>query len=219
MKRVISTRPSNETISRSCSPGVGPGRADIVLAARAALEAQFLRGGLVGQMHDHAAGGAGADHVGLLALRRAPRLRCGRGRWDSGTRRGPSGRRSRRRGWSPAFRARRRARPRAPNWTTATAGSCCCTPASKIVSADAIARLATVRALRDLIIAFPRAIPWPLPSSSQAQNSCRSNDVHQITPRLRFGFRGSILYWPHQGLNPLVCLTGSAPSHIPRLHV
>ena len=30
--------------------------------------------------------------------------------------------------------------------------------ASKIVSADAIARLATVRALRDLIIAFPRAI-------------------------------------------------------------
>ena len=33
--------------------------------------------------------------------------------------------------------------------------------ASKIVSADAIARLATVRALRELIIAFPRAI-WHL---------------------------------------------------------
>jgi hypothetical protein len=29
-------------------------------------------------------------------------------------------------------------------------------PASKAVSADAIARLATVRALRELIIAFPR---------------------------------------------------------------
>src|SRR5665647_1864413 len=40
-----------------------PGRADIVLAARAALEAQFLRRRLVGQMHDHAARGAGADHV------------------------------------------------------------------------------------------------------------------------------------------------------------
>src|SRR5689334_466793 len=46
----------------------GTGRTDIVLAARAALEAQFLRGGLVGQMHDHAAALAGADHVRLLAL-------------------------------------------------------------------------------------------------------------------------------------------------------
>jgi hypothetical protein len=49
--------------------------------------------------------------------------------------------------------------------------------ASKIVSADAIARLATVRALRELIIVFPRAILWPLPSSSQPQKACRSNDV------------------------------------------
>src|SRR5205085_175629 len=44
------------------------GRPDIVLAARRALEAQFLRGRLVGQMHDHAAGLAGSDHVRLLAL-------------------------------------------------------------------------------------------------------------------------------------------------------
>src|SRR5690242_19110604 len=44
------------------------GRADIILAATAALDAQFLRGGLVGQMHHHAAGLTGADHVGLLAL-------------------------------------------------------------------------------------------------------------------------------------------------------
>src|SRR5438552_10102213 len=44
------------------------GRTDIVLAARAALEAQFLRGGLVGQMHDHAAALAGADHIWLLPL-------------------------------------------------------------------------------------------------------------------------------------------------------
>src|SRR3954447_14236396 len=43
-------------------------RTDIVLAARAALETQFLRGGLVGQMHDDAAALAGADHIGLLAL-------------------------------------------------------------------------------------------------------------------------------------------------------
>jgi hypothetical protein len=43
--------------------------------------------------------------------------------------------------------------------------------ASKVVSADAIARLATVRALRELIIAFPRAIPWQIPGRSrQAAN-------------------------------------------------
>jgi hypothetical protein len=35
--------------------------------------------------------------------------------------------------------------------------------ASKVVSAEAIARLATVRALRELIIAFPRAIPSAAP--------------------------------------------------------
>jgi hypothetical protein len=56
--------------------------------------------------------------------------------------------------------------------------------ASKIVSADAIARLATVRALRELIIAFPRAILWQIlgrsrqaANSSQSQKACRSNDV------------------------------------------
>src|SRR5438309_8079997 len=44
------------------------GRADVVLAARAALEAEFLRRRLVGQMHDYTAGGAGADYIGLLTL-------------------------------------------------------------------------------------------------------------------------------------------------------
>ena len=44
-------------------------------------------------------------------------------------------------------------------------------PAKNIVSADAIARLATVRALRELIIVFPRAIPWQiLGRSRQAAN-------------------------------------------------
>ena len=44
--------------------------------------------------------------------------------------------------------------------------------ASKTVSAEAIARLATGRALRELIIAFPRAIPCKFPAapvSSQPQ--------------------------------------------------
>src|SRR5450631_3174074 len=45
------------------------GRTDIVLAARGALQPQFLRRRLVSQMHDHAAGGAGADDIRLLALR------------------------------------------------------------------------------------------------------------------------------------------------------
>jgi hypothetical protein len=38
----------------------------------------------------------------------------------------------------------------------------------KIVSADAVAKLATVRALRKLIIAFPRAIPWQFLGNSLA---------------------------------------------------
>src|SRR3569833_3460569 len=49
-------------------------RADIVLAARRALEAQFLRGGLAGQMHHVFSGLAGTDHVRLLAL--AARGQC-----------------------------------------------------------------------------------------------------------------------------------------------
>jgi hypothetical protein len=44
-------------------------------------------------------------------------------------------------------------------------------------SAEAIPRLATVRALIDLNMAFPRENSWPHPSRSQAQNCCRSNDV------------------------------------------
>src|SRR4051794_28936576 len=44
------------------------GRADIVLAARAALQPQFLRGRLVGEMHDHAAGRSDRDDIRLLAL-------------------------------------------------------------------------------------------------------------------------------------------------------
>src|SRR6195952_5309163 len=73
-------------------------------------------------------------------------------------------------------------------------------PPRKTVSAEAIARLATVRALTDLIIALPRPI-LSRPSRSQPQNACRSNDVPLTTPSFRFGFSPSILYWPHQGLN------------------
>jgi hypothetical protein len=61
---------------------------------------------------------------------------------------------------------------------------------SKTVSAEAAARLATVRALRELIIAFPRAIagrcltdslaaPVKRPMRNQAQKACRSNDLRQ----------------------------------------
>src|SRR3569832_439744 len=52
------------------------GRADIILAARAALEAQFLRRGLIGEMHADAAAGAGADLVRLLALGLRGRFRA-----------------------------------------------------------------------------------------------------------------------------------------------
>src|SRR3954451_608637 len=49
--------------------GGGTRRADVVLAAGRALQPQLLRRRLVGEMHDHAAGGTGGDHVGILALR------------------------------------------------------------------------------------------------------------------------------------------------------
>jgi hypothetical protein len=94
--------------------------------------------------------------------------------------------------------------------------------ASKVVSADAIARLATVRALRELIIAFPRAIlgrPVKQPIEANRKKPAGAMTSVKITPLRRFGFRSTILYRPHQGLNPLVCLTGTAPSHIPRPHV
>src|SRR5690242_12918796 len=45
------------------------GRTDVVFSARAAFKSEFLRGGLISQMHHHAARGSGADHVRLLALR------------------------------------------------------------------------------------------------------------------------------------------------------
>jgi len=55
--------------------------------------------------------------------------------------------------------------------------------ASKIVSADAIARLATVRALHELIIAFPRAILWQiLGRSRQAANRSQSQPIAKSLP-------------------------------------
>jgi hypothetical protein len=69
-----------------------------------------------------------------------------------------------------------------------------------IVSAEAIPKLATVRLQRRPTMFFPNSRPHP--SRSQAQNPCRSNDVQPITRPLRFSFFESILYPPHQGLNP-----------------
>jgi hypothetical protein len=48
------------------------------------------------------------------------------------------------------------------------------------VSAQAIPRLATVRALSDLIMVSPAFNSWPLPSRTQAQNYCRSNDSNEL---------------------------------------
>jgi hypothetical protein len=60
---------------------------------------------------------------------------------------------------------------------------------SKTVSADAAARLATVRALRELIIAFPRAIRWQIPGRSRqaaaAQPSAKSLPEQRRPSKLR----------------------------------
>jgi hypothetical protein len=58
---------------------------------------------------------------------------------------------------------------------------------SNIVSAEAIPRLTTVRALRVLTMVSPKQFP-AAPIHSQTQNSCRSNNV-QMTPAPRFSFR------------------------------
>jgi hypothetical protein len=61
-----------------------------------------------------------------------------------------------------------------------------------IASAEAIPRLTTERALRDLTMVSPKKFPAaPIHSQiyCQTQNSCRSNNVQQMTPALRFSFR------------------------------
>jgi len=55
-------------------------------------------------------------------------------------------------------------------------------PASKTASVEMMARLATGRALPDLIMGIPRLISRPLPSHSQAQNTNRGNDLGPTTP-------------------------------------
>jgi hypothetical protein len=81
-----------------------------------------------------------------------------------------------------------------------------------IVSAEAIARWATGRALRDLFIAFPRAILGRSRQATKRKTPAGAMTSAKITPQLRFGFSGSILYWPHQGLNhPLLDTNGAKP--------
>jgi hypothetical protein len=58
----------------------------------------------------------------------------------------------------------------------------------KIDNAEAIPRLTTVRALRDLTMVSPKQFP-AAPTHSQTQSSCRSNDIQQTMPALRFSFR------------------------------
>jgi hypothetical protein len=73
-----------------------------------------------------------------------------------------------------------------------------------IVSADAIPRWATVRALHDLTMASPEQNSWPLPSRSQAQNFCRSNDAQQLRRRSDLvSFKASYIGLT-KGLTPLL---------------
>src|SRR3954463_269582 len=56
-------------------------------------------------------------------------------------------------------------------------------PASTTDSIEMMARLATARAVPDLIMGIPRHIPTAAPVRSQAQNTNRGNDLGQSTPR------------------------------------
>src|SRR5713226_6667903 len=71
-------------------------------------------------------------------------------------------------------------------------------PPKKTVSAATIARLATGRALHDLIMASPEQIPG---RTRHAAKRKTSTGAMVLRHRARFGFAITILYWPHQGLN------------------
>ena len=80
------------------------------------------------------------------------------------------------------------------------------------VSAEAIPRLATVRALSDLTMAFPRTNSWPphvAANRKTVAGAIRSNGLRCCSDLVSI----TILIRLTKGLTA-VCLTGSAPSHI-----
>src|SRR5258706_1647391 len=82
-----------------------------------------------------------------------------------------------------------------------------------IVSAQANPRLATARALLDLTMAFPRTISGCTGPAAKRKTAVGAMTSSKLPSRSHVVSR-SILYRPHQRLN-LLCLTGSASSHIP----
>jgi hypothetical protein len=81
----------------------------------------------------------------------------------------------------------------------------------KIVSADAIARLATVRALTDLIIAFPRAIPGRTRHAANRKTPAGAMTSGKITPQLRFGFQAASYIGLKKALTPLLDRNSAKP--------
>src|SRR5450759_3972500 len=70
-------------------------------------------------------------------------------------------------------------------------------PPRKIVSAEAIPRLATVRTLSDLTMVFPRANWWPLPSAAKRKTAVGAMTSRKLRRRSDL-VSPSMLYRPHQ---------------------
>src|ERR1700686_3392678 len=81
----------------------------------------------------------------------------------------------------------------------------------KIVSAEAIPRLATVRPLSDLTMVIPRTNWWPLPSAAKRKTAVGA--MMSSILRWRSGLvSASMLYQPHQRINlPLLDRIGVKP--------
>src|SRR2546430_3106495 len=71
-------------------------------------------------------------------------------------------------------------------------------PPKKTVSAETIARLATGRALHDLIMASPRTNSRPHRPAAKRKTP---TGAMLLRHRVRSGFPINIRYWPHQGHN------------------
>jgi len=142
-------------------------------------------------------------------------LRCGRDRWDSGTRRGPICRRSRRHGSSPAFRGLARARA---TMTKRKAGSCCCTHQG---------RSPMQRRFRDWQLSAPyvnrpysppKQIRGPFSRRKVHESDSSTNSSAKRKNRARAMTSSNILYPPHQGFN-LRLLDRNGATPYPRSHI
>ena len=76
-------------------------------------------------------------------------------------------------------------------------------PARTTDSIEMMARLANGRALPDLIMGIPRLFQGRSRPAAKRKTPTGAMTSDNLRRGPRHGFRNTILYWPHQGLNHL----------------